>query len=239
MQSVSANPPSILAIETSAAQCSVALLSQQQIHSMSRAGQRGHTESVLQMTQALLTQAGLSLSELSAIAYSQGPGSFTGVRLACAITQGLAVKDDIPVIGISSLQVLAQTAYDRCQCDAVLTCLDARNDSVYWGAYQLNHLGIMTAMQADRVAAPAQVSVPEEANWIACGNGWQQYQSQFPTDIQRQVEYQYANCLPHARSMLMIAKMHYQQQQTQSVDNALPIYLRDDIAQPQPAEVTA
>ena len=123
----------ILAIDTVTEMCSVALLNNDRPLSIERHVPRQHTQVILEMIQTLLTDAQLGLSELDAIGFSRGPGSFTGLRICASVTQGLALAHDLPVIPISSLAILAQGAFRMDNKQDIFACMDARKNEVYWG----------------------------------------------------------------------------------------------------------
>src|SRR6478752_7014782 len=154
--------------ETSTEWCSVALSLEGEIRALEqRAGNR-HSELALPMLETLLKAAGLTPERLDAVAFGAGPGSFTGLRIACGIAQGLAFPRGIPVLGVSTLEVLAEESGAA----RVLACLDARMREVYYAALQREDRGKAPAWRqiiAARCAAPASIEVPP-GDWIGAGN---------------------------------------------------------------------
>ncbi|NRB37513.1 MAG: tRNA (adenosine(37)-N6)-threonylcarbamoyltransferase complex dimerization subunit type 1 TsaB [Pseudomonadales bacterium] len=141
----------ILAIESSAGLCSLALSVGDKIYSREQQGQRSHTQFMLSFVDELLTEAKLSLEELDAIAFSAGPGSFTGIRLAASTAKALAFAANIPVISVSSLAVLAQGFYRQNQHRQAITVItDARMDELYVGYYTFSD-EIACASKADEL----------------------------------------------------------------------------------------
>jgi tRNA threonylcarbamoyladenosine biosynthesis protein TsaB len=159
-----------VAFETSSEWCSVALYDRGEIRALEqRAGNR-HSELALPMLERLLAQAGLAPAALDAIAFGAGPGSFTGLRIACGLAQGLAVARGLPVCGVSSLAAMAQESSGT----RVLACVDARMREVYYAALERTPGGWRELIGA-RCAAPAALAVPPGDDWIGCGNGFALY----------------------------------------------------------------
>ena len=126
----------ILALDTSGSACSVALWSDAGLLiGHEETAQRQHTQRLLPMIKSLLLEADVNLSSLDAIAYGRGPGSFTGIRIAAGVAQGLAFGIDCPVIPVSTLAALALRMYQPSETaqPAFACCLDARMGEVYWG----------------------------------------------------------------------------------------------------------
>ena len=139
--------------------------------------ERGHAERILPMVDDLLSEAGITLQDLDAIAFGRGPGSFTGVRLAVTVTQGLAFGADLGVVPISDLRAVAQRAFDS---DATLTralvCNDARMSEVYWACYERGGDGLARLEGEERVSKPSEVKLPAEwSTATAVGRGFIAY----------------------------------------------------------------
>ena len=139
----------ILAIESSAGLCSLALSCDGTVYSRQQQGQRSHTQYMLSFVDELLQEAGITLTQLDAISFSAGPGSFTGIRLAASTAKALAFAANIPVIAVSSLAIMAQGFYRQLQRDeAVAVITDARMDELYVGQYRW-HNGLAEAVADD------------------------------------------------------------------------------------------
>ena len=152
------------AIETSTEWCSVAVWQDGEIRSLERrAGQR-HSEMVLPMLERL------GLDRINAIAFGAGPGSFTGLRIACAIAQGLALARGLPVIGISSLEALAQ----ECGAPRVVACLDARMREVYYAALE-KRAGRWERLIDVQCVRPEDAPRPPGEGWVGAGSGFASY----------------------------------------------------------------
>lgn len=151
-------PASVLLIETSQQCCSVAVNSDK-VHSEDIFEPRSHARDVLGMVERVLQEAQIRLPQLSAIAFGRGPGSFTGVRIAASVTQGLAYGADLPVIGVSSLALQAQSCVARLALrDAVVvTAVDARMEEIYAGIYRVSE-GLVTPIREDAIYTVEQLT---------------------------------------------------------------------------------
>ncbi|MEP6702986.1 MAG: tRNA (adenosine(37)-N6)-threonylcarbamoyltransferase complex dimerization subunit type 1 TsaB [Betaproteobacteria bacterium] len=163
---------SILAIDATSALCSVAWTDGTRwVERVEEAGQR-HTELILGLLDATLGAAGCRPADLTEVAFGAGPGSFTGLRIACGVAQGLALGCDLPVRAVSSLMALAQTSLAM----NVLVAIDARMNEVYWAAYR--QIGIGTGwdvVAVPAVAPAAAVVLPDGDDWVGVGDGFAAY----------------------------------------------------------------
>jgi tRNA threonylcarbamoyladenosine biosynthesis protein TsaB len=147
--------PRILALETSTDACSVALQVGDEVRMDHRLAPRSHARLLLPMIEALLADAALSPAGVDAIVYGRGPGSFTGLRIGCAVVQGLAFAHDVPTLGISSLEVLAEAVrVGQPQAAGVVTMLDARMGECYGAAWRVEEPGRFEMLVPERVGAP-------------------------------------------------------------------------------------
>jgi len=211
----------ILAFDTSLTLCSVALSTGTEVITRQKNAPQQHNELILPMIDEVLKRADLKLTQLDAISFGCGPGSFTGVRLAASIAQGLAYGANLPVIPVSTLRILAQTAYANFGNPRVLVIQDARMEQVYWGAYQMED-DLMTAVTSDAIAYPKQIKFSLVGDWTGIGNGWRIYQDQLQgftlSIIQDEI-------LPEAESLIKLAISDFKKQKTVAPHLALPVYL--------------
>ncbi|MCL4315680.1 MAG: tRNA (adenosine(37)-N6)-threonylcarbamoyltransferase complex dimerization subunit type 1 TsaB [Gammaproteobacteria bacterium] len=219
----------ILAVETSSEACSAALLIDASIEERFEIAPQRHTALILPMVDSLLQQAGLKLGDLDALAFGCGPGSFTGVRIAASVVQGLAFGAERPVIPISSLAVLAQGAHRTHGAASVLTAADARMNEVYWAAYRLDQNGLMSLRGDEQVCTPATAPAPEQGAWFGVGSGWQSYGALLEARLGGRLSGYQADCYPQARDVARLAQSAYAQGAAVSAEHALPVYLRNEV----------
>ena len=219
-----------LAIETATEACSVALLVEGEVEERYEVAPRQHAVLLLPFVESVLATAGLGLGELDAIAFGCGPGSFTGLRIAAGMTQGLAFGADLPVVPVSTLAALAQGTVGQHGAKAVLAVLDARMKEVYWGAFRCNHDGLVDALGAEAVSSPQQVRVPTADPWSGAGSGWDRYADVLakrcaltPADI-------FPDQKPHASDVARLAVRAFEQGMAVAAEQAIPVYLRDKVA---------
>lgn len=219
----------ILALDTSTEACSAAILTQDSHFVEYAVCPREHNKRILTMAEAVLAQANLSLADIDVIAYGKGPGSFTGVRIATGIVQGMAFGADKPVVGISSLAAMAHALYRVHGIEYTISAIDARMNEIYLGLYQTQALGQSQPIQAEQVCAPemALTQLDREQKWHAVGTGWQTYQSvlteQIAAPIAQDIEF------PNALDIAYLALTEYQQGQTSNAASACPSYVRDQV----------
>jgi len=218
-------PMKLLVLDTSTEYCSAALWLDGRIHARRLLAEQRHSSLLLPMVDELLRESELSLRQLDGIAYGAGPGSFTGLRIACAVTQGLAFGADLPVVGISTLESIAeQTGADK-----VLTVLDARMAEVYWAAYQREGAGWRVVSEA-QLALPEQVSVPNDGNWVGAGNGFAALGEVLRPRLATRLTRIDDSIMPDAAAMAPLAAQAFERGESVDAALAAPLYLRDKVA---------
>ncbi|WP_426109635.1 tRNA (adenosine(37)-N6)-threonylcarbamoyltransferase complex dimerization subunit type 1 TsaB [Massilia sp. PWRC2] len=220
--------PTILAIETSSELASCALLHQGVLTSRESSGVRTHSQSILPMVQALLGDAGLRLADCDALAYGAGPGSFTGVRTATGIIQGLGFGAGLPVLPVVTLAAMAEACRAASGADEVLALLDARMGEVYWARYRFQAAGGWSVIDAPALAAPT--AVPAAGNATVCGNGLSAYPQAFAHDAAHADSAVNATIMPHAREIAVLAAIGVAAGRAIDAALAQPLYLRNKIA---------
>jgi tRNA threonylcarbamoyladenosine biosynthesis protein TsaB len=214
----------ILAIETSSELASAALLHHGTMTSEEAVGVVTHSQSILPMVQSLLANAGIRLTDCDAIAFGSGPGSFTGVRTACGIAQGLAYGANLPVFPTITLLALAQACFEKTGARDVLTLLDARMGEVYWAQYRFEQT--WTIVVPPTLSAPANVMPLGEV--VACGNGMNAYATEFlPRTFFSDARKDF---VPHATHIAQLGATAFTQGLAVSAKLAEPLYLRNKIA---------
>ncbi|MDH4274029.1 MAG: tRNA (adenosine(37)-N6)-threonylcarbamoyltransferase complex dimerization subunit type 1 TsaB [Gammaproteobacteria bacterium] len=219
----------LLALETSTDACSVALVWEDQVIERFLVLPQGHTQTLLPMCESVLQQAGVRLTQLDGIAFSRGPGAFTGVRIAVAAAQGLALGAGIPVFPVSSLAAVALGVGQRTECTRVAVALDARMREVYWGCYQVDVKLRQVSLLVPECVCPA-IDVPLPlgvSQWVGAGPGWAVYTSALSDRLGARVAHIEMEAGPHARDIAHLA--HWET----PVDPILaqPVYLRDRVVQ--------
>lgn len=216
----------LLALETSTEACSVALHVDGRVLARFRHAPRLQTELLLPMAEELLAEAGLTLAALDALAYSRGPGAFTGVRIAAAAVQAFAFARDLPVVAVSSLQTLAQGAWRVHGAGRVLAVFDARMDEVYAGAYARDG-DLMQPLAPDCLCAPAALPAALRGEWFAAGNGVAAHEAV----LRGQCDFTGvdATLFPSAEDVLPLALAQFAREGGQAAELALPVYLRDEV----------
>ncbi|PNW67398.1 tRNA (adenosine(37)-N6)-threonylcarbamoyltransferase complex dimerization subunit type 1 TsaB [Aeromonas veronii] len=219
----------ILAVDTATEACSAALLVGDKLFSRWEEAPRDHTRKILPMVQAVLEDAGISLSDLDAIAFGRGPGSFTGVRIGISVAQGLAFGAGVPLIGISTLAAMAQGAYRLDGAEQVLTAIDARMNEVYFGRYELID-GHMQLVGDEVVSEPAAlVDVRGKlAGPVTCvGTGFETY-GETLSGLADELAVSQVR-FPAAEDMLPLARAAWLAGEAVPVEQATPVYLRDKV----------
>ena len=219
--------PAVLALETSTDLCSVALAHGGRIEECTRETPREHTRHVLGQVDQLLRAVGFTVADLDAVAFGRGPGTFTGVRLATAVAQGLAVARTLPLLPVSSLAALAWRCWRELAVSPVLAAMDARLEQVYWGMYAVDS-GTLSVLHSETLSTPTQLraalsSLPKD--WHGAGSGATLPGLQeMPGASEWRTELR-----PDARAVLELALLDLQAGRTADFEQAQPLYLRDPV----------
>ena len=246
----------LLAFETATEACSVALYLNGEIIERHEVAPRLHAEYALPWAEALLAEAGIKRSQLDVIAISRGPGAFTGVRLAIAIAQGIALALDKPVVAVSTLQVIAAalppplrmqgragegllglaansetpTSQSDGQRQRILAAIDARMGEVYVGAFE-RHGDELVAASIEIVCAPQAVTLPDDVGgWHAVGTGFGAAEGALALHLGNQLASIDASVLPHAADLARLAVTAYARGEATAPERIEPAYLRNNVA---------
>ena len=214
----------LLAIETSTSIASVAVSVSGTLLSEEQGAMRQHAQVLLPMIERLLCSASVGIADLDGIVFGCGPGSFTGLRIACSVAKGLAYAHDLPLYPASTLATVAQEAlkhHDGLKAD-FLSILDARMEQIYWCAFD-NHLAPKTE---ERVSNASDVIVSGENPVILAGVGLDTYESQLPNALQQRIESR-LSIHPHARAMIEMVQAGLLA--PVRADSALPVYVRNKV----------
>ena len=223
----------LLALDTATESCSAAPLLEDRLLAREAEFTRGHAEHILPMIDELLGEAALGLRALDAIAFGRGPGSFTGVRLAASLAQGLAFGAGLGVVPVSDLEALAQRALDLEEdIGRVLVCSDARMSEVYWGCFERGAERLAVPAGPERVSPPGRVSVPEAwLEFAGAGRGFEAYPELRALPGLR-ARASLERLLPRAEEIARLAAPRVLRGALLPPQEALPVYLRDQVARP-------
>ena len=231
----------LLAFETATEACSIAVYVDGEVRERFEVAPRRHAELALPWAEQLLADAGIVRSQLDAIALSRGPGAFTGVRLAIALAQGIALALDRPLVPVSTLAVLAsQVPAPRVTageggCDVgaappILGAIDARMGEIYTGTFV--HRGDrLDATSAEAVIAPADYVLAGDAvDWIGVGTGFAAGEGVLATRLQPRFARIDAQALPHAADLARLAAAAFERGDVVAPEFVEPAYLRNNVA---------
>lgn len=216
----------ILAIDTATEACSAAVYADGVLLQHFQIAPREHARMILPMCEAVLAEAELSRHQLDAVAFGRGPGSFTGVRIAAGVAQGLAFALQLPVIPVSTLAAIAQGAWRERGWPHLFSAIDARMGEIYCGRFSLNGEGEMVAGSVEMVSPPSR-AFGEYRDHVGAGTGWQAYGAELGAvtgitlwDGER---------LPQAYDVAQLAAFAMARGEAVPPEQAQPIYLRDDV----------
>ena len=218
----------LLALETSTELCSAALWRDGDVRVREAlAGQR-HSELLLPMIDALLTEAGVKLAALDGIAFGAGPGSFTGLRIACGVTQGLAFGADLPVVPVSTLEALAEAT--GADVTRAVCCFDARLGEIFHATYVRAAEGWREA-SSPVLATPATAPAITGDGWTGLGSGFTTHGAVLAQCYGAQLREVRPDVLPHARAVATLGARALARGEGVAAERALPLYIRDKVAQ--------
>ena len=229
----------LLAIETATEACSVALWIDGAVRERFEIAPRRHAELVLPWADALLAEAGIAKSQLDAIAIGRGPGAFTGVRLAIALGQGIALALDRPMVAVSTLAALAVSAHpladagggwDGIAQQHILAAIDARMGEIYIGTFVRDADGLVVPIDAEQLVRPDAVPLSDRRNWIGVGTGFAADDGALVNALGEQLLHHDATALPHAADVVRLAARAFAQGEAVAPELIEPAYLRNKIA---------
>lgn len=214
----------LLAVETSTELCSVALLRGEDLLVEEALAPNQHAERLEPMVRRLLGRAGLAVAGLDALAFGQGPGSFTGIRIGCGFVQGLAFATGLPVVPVASLLALAEQS----GASRVVSALDARMGETYLAAYSRMG-GDWSVVLPPQLAREGALPPLPGRDWVATGSGFDAFdwlRGAYASQVATRVE----SDLPRAGSVARVAARAYLRGEGLPAEQAAPLYLRDKVA---------
>ena len=222
--------PVILAVETSTQACSCAVIREGKVFESFDLIPRQHADKLLPMIASLLEELDLGFTDLDALAYGQGPGSFTGLRIASGVTQGIAYGAELPVIPVSTIASQAIQIESDKEPVIIFSSLDARIDEVYWGFYSLN-AGKVSLLGEEGLCKPEALPAPpigNPATIIGVGSGLE-YVDRMPDIFRESMAIRHLEIYPRASAVAELAEQYFQQGIFQSAEEVKPVYLRDKV----------
>jgi tRNA threonylcarbamoyladenosine biosynthesis protein TsaB len=214
-----------LAIETSTEHLSLAVARGDEILESTQAVGQRHAELILPEIGRLLAAAGSGIASLTAVVFGAGPGSFTGLRIACGVAQGLALARGLPVLGVGTLEALAEQS----GAERVVACLDARMGEVYHAAYR-RRAGGWTEASPPALMHPGDVPVPEDRGWVGCGSGFRMHGIALAQRLGDRLARTAPDAVPLASAILRLALPRLAAGEGRDPAAAVPTYVRDKVA---------
>lgn len=215
----------ILALETSSEYCSVALWHDGAVIERCELVGQKHSELLMGMLDALLKDAGCRIKDIDGIAYGMGPGSFTGVRIACGVTQGLALGADLTVVGVCTLQALAE-ASGRTK---VVAALDARMSELYLAVYERRD-GVWVTLHEPGLYKPEAAPAVTGDGWFGVGSGFAAHGTALQASYGGQLQGVDSSVVPQAAAIAVLGAAQFALGRGVDAAQALPLYLRDKVA---------
>jgi tRNA threonylcarbamoyladenosine biosynthesis protein TsaB len=219
----------LLAVETSTEACSAALFVDGEVAERFELAPQKHTKLILPMIDALMAEAGLKPQQLDALAFSRGPGSFTGVRIATGVIHGIALGADLPIVPVSTLAAIAQEAFERNDDNAAFVAMDARMGEIFWGVYQRDVQGYAELVGEEAVTPADRVEFPD-LHGIGVGSGWGVYHQELMARLAGRISHYQADMLPRAGMIARLGARGFELGLAVPVEQAMPVYLRDKVA---------
>ena len=220
----------LLALDTSTEFLSLAILKGSETFTFDVLAGQTHSQIILPQIQALLETAGLQLKDLQGIAFGAGPGSFTGVRIAAGVAQGLGFGGNLPVVAVCTLMALAEAS----GASKVIACLDARMGEVYHAAYEKTTSEKINeewqAVIEPGLYKPDAVPAVQGGDWVGAGSGWQTYGEQLSRIYGEQLLATQPALLPSASAILQLAQPVFARGGAGPAHDAMPIYIRNRVA---------
>lgn len=218
----------LLALDTSSAACSASLMLKDKMKTLYELTPRGHSDLILTMCDQLLAEEKLLPSQLDGIAFGRGPGSFTGLRIASGVTQGIAFSANLPIIPISSLAALAHKTHIENKQNNILVAMDAKMQEVYWGAFKFDAGKLVHS--AEGLCQPSALPIATDVKWFAVGDAWTTYQACFSEQLVARIVGFDTDSLPSAENIAYLAQQNLIDGKTYPPEKAVPVYLRNNVA---------
>ena len=210
----------ILAVNSSDDMLSVALNLDGQIDAKNEQAARNHNRSVLVLIHQLLADAGIGLNQIDGVAFGDGPGSFTGLRIAAGVAQGIAFGVDVPVIPVSCMAAIAQ----KQKSDKIVTALDARRGKIFWASYIRDERGLASLQGVEKFTAISELRITGN-EWYGAGSGWDMHASVLLEQNEYCVVGWIANEAPQASGIAILAANYFERGLGKEAHLAIPRYM--------------
>jgi len=215
----------VLALDTSTEYCSVALWQDGAVVERCELAGQKHSEMLIGMLDALLEDAGIRIKQVDGIAFGKGPGSFTGVRIACGAAQGLALGANLPVFGVCTLEALAEASGKP----RVIAALDARMGEIYHAAYQKQN-DVWKTVSAPCLCKPEAAPLVSGEDWFGAGSGFAMHRTALDERYAGQLRGVDGTAVPQAAAIAILGAAQFAVGCGVDAAEALPLYLRDKVA---------
>ncbi len=224
----------VLALDTATEACSAAVLVDREVYERYVIAPRRHSTLILPMVEEVLAEAGVTLRQLDGLSFGCGPGSFTGVRIAAGVIQGLALATELPVAPVSTLQALAQGAYRPGGHEPIVAALDARMGEVYLGIYRADETAlrpdpIVQPLLPEAVTDPGAIAMPLSGPWIGVGSGFQAHAAALCRTLAGDPAEVKPDVYPRARYIGLIGFDTFRKGLGVRAEDALPVYIRERV----------
>ncbi len=220
----------LLAIDTATEACSAALWIDGEVTERFDIAPRQHASLILPMARQLLAEAELTVPQLDLLAFGRGPGSFTGVRIAVSVIQGIAFAADLPVLPVSTLTALAQGTLRARGAVRVLSAIDARMGELYWSSCVSGPGGVMRPTGEEQLAAPSAILLPEGSGWHGAGSGWCSHGEILRQRLAERLQISHLDSYPHALDIATLAAQDFSAGfEPLPAEQVLPVYLRNNV----------
>lgn len=221
----------LLALDTATEACSAAVWVDGVVNGRCEVVGRDHTQRLIPLVASVLAEAGLDYSQLHGLVCGVGPGSFAGVRIGVSFAKGVALAHELPVLGVSSLALLAEAALAEPGSDPVLVAIDARMGEVYFQAFGRGPAGEVQPLGEAAVCTPTAVLIPRgPARWQAVGTGWGSYAAELAAVVAQPLGRVDGHALPRAADALVRAAEVFERGAAPAADALQPVYLRNRVA---------
>lgn len=214
----------LLAIDTSTPVASFAISNGKKLYQKKIEGVRQHAQQILPVIEALLAEADMEIKDLDGIVFGRGPGSFTGLRVACSVAKALSYSNDLPLYPVSSLAAIAFKMFQQHEtlnADYCLALIDARMDQIYWGVFANQQL-----VATEQVTNPEDVIIESGENLLLGGVGFETYSQRLPSSVQEKLT---KKMVVFPDAMTMISMVESGRIESVAAIDAMPVYIRNQV----------